>query len=51
MAISYILIILENPGDRRLGITTVGFCHFWEIAGNTRDTLNSPRLPKYWLND
>ena len=39
---------LEKPDDRRLGITTLGFCHFWEIAGN-KGYFEYACLPNNWL--
>ena len=40
---------IENPTDRKLGETTVGFCHFWEIAGN-KGYFEFASLPDQWLN-
>lgn len=40
----------EKPDDRKLGKTTLGFCHFWEIAGN-KGYFEFASLPKYWLSE
>ena len=40
----------EKPSDSKLGTTTLGFCHFWEIAGN-KGYFEYASLPKYWLSD
>lgn len=40
----------EKPEDRKLEITTLGSCHFWEAGGN-KGYIEFACLPKNWLLD